>query len=283
MLALHSAAALAQNALPNGRPPREDGPIVRTPPTRATPSAERALLAAHAQRTETVGPPRWGLGAVAFALVSGIGLALTWQLTQPRGRRTMRAAPRAGLSLHPGIEVRALVIAVDWSRRAAIDATLGAVLARADLQTCAGQHTMLATVRDAFATEHVGIRAAAMQAWTTDPAAGPALFEQVLGTTNYRAQAASQSATPGGHDRVAVLSLVVATRCPLPPVPARVDVTAVLRALEALVPPKPEMLAGASALWTPFAPAYGLDAAALRVQFPEAVAVGGAPSSRPVA
>lgn len=263
-VALWSRAAFAQpldasTASPGGgtytRPPREDGVLLATPTAREVPAAERAMVAATASRSESVGPPRWGFGAVAAALVAGFGVALTLQLTGPKRRDPSRASQRAAArvgSTHPGVEIRCVVVALDWNLRASVEHTLSQVRGGPDATTPPTHHATAAAMRDALARVHPSIRAAAVQTWSMTSEESFSFFERIAETMHERVASIGQPQRPPGPPvGVAIAVLTVATRCPLPPLPPRLDAKSLLAVLESLVPPRKELLLSVDVTWAP--------------------------------
>ncbi|MFO0650572.1 MAG: DUF1517 domain-containing protein [Polyangiales bacterium] len=263
-VALWSSAALAQpldasTAPPGGgrytRPPREDGVLIATPAGREVPASEHAMVAATASRSESVGPPRWGLGAVAFALVAGFGVALTLQLTGPKRRDPSRASQRAaarGGSMHPGVEIRCVAVALDWNLRASVEHTLAQVRGSLDGQSPPSKHATASAMRDALARVHPSIRAAAVQTWSMTSEESFSFFERIAETMHERVASIGQPPRPPGPPvGVAIAVLTVATGCPLPPLPPRLDTKSLLAVLESLVPPRKELLLSVDVTWAP--------------------------------
>ncbi len=266
------------------RPPREDGTLIATPPPREVPASERALVSATAARSESIGPPRWGYGALATALVAGIGLALTWQLTQPRrrdpSRASERAAARGSTSLHPGIEVRTAAFALDWNLRASVEHTLSQARSRTNTQTAPPLHATASAMRDALARVLPSIRAAAVQSWSITPDESFAFFERIADTMQSRIdtwRTSRRPPPPGPPVGVVVAVLTVSTKCPLPPIAPALDARALLVALEGLVPPRPELVAAVDVVWVPDEQSAALTQAEAAALFPELVSIS-APS-----
>lgn len=297
-ICLRSAASFAQpvdastpSTSAYTRPAREDGALLTTPTPRNVPAPERALVSATASRAETVGPPRWGLGLLAMALVTGFGLAVTWQLTAPRrrdpSRASERAAARVGGSTHPGVEVRCVAVALDWNLRASVDHTLAQVRGRADGHSPASAHAIASAARDAIARVHPSIRAAAVQSWSISPDESFAFFEKIVDTMHERAaqhENAQRPAPPGPPVGVAIAVLTVSTRCPLPPLTPTLTGPSLLAALESLVPPRRELLLSADLTWVPTSMSVALSPAEAGRLFPELTPIASARSAadRPV-
>jgi hypothetical protein len=260
-LAAHAAPLAAQplELTTYARPPREDGALIFTATAREAPASERALVAATGERVETVGPPRWSLGAFAWALVTGFGVALTLQATRAKAAPAApRPAPRAQPAAHPGVELRCVTVAFDASLRTSVE--------RAVRDAGGEPYATLSALRDALARAHGAIRAASMQTRSVDPASAPTAYDALAASTRARAAAAQGE---HGDDGVAVVALVAAIRGPLPALPPRVDAASVLTALDALVPPRPDKVAAAEVVWAPGA----LSHAAAGAAFPDLVAL----------
>jgi Protein of unknown function (DUF1517) len=291
-ICLRTAAGIAQpvdasttSTLGYTRPAREDGALLTTPAPRTVPTSEHALVSATASRAETVGPPRWGLGLLAMALVTGFGVAVTWQLTAPRrrdpSRASERAAARVGASTHPGVEVRCVAVALDWNLRASVEHTLAQVRARADGQPTASAHAIASAARDAIARVHPSIRAAAVQSWSITPDESFAFFEKIVDTMHERAaqqEKEQRPAPPGPPVGVAIAVLTVSTRCPLPPLLPTLSGPSLLSALESLVPPRRELLLSADLTWVPTSMRVALSHAEAGRLFPELTPIA---STRP--
>lgn len=262
------------------RPPREDGVLLATPRAREVPAAERALVAVTASRSESVGPPRWGFGAVAMALVAGFGVAVALQLTGPRRRDPSRASERAASRVgaaHPGVEVRCVAVALDWNLRASVEHTLSQARRALDASSQSTQHATASAMRDALARVHPSIRAAAAQTWSVTPEESFSFFERIADTMHDRAASVGQPPRPPGPAvGVAIAVLTVSTRCPLPPLPQRLDARSLLAVLEALVPPRKELLLAVDVTWAPEAQSVALSAAEAGRLFPELTPLAGA-------
>lgn len=274
-----NAAPPSQDAGRYTRPPREDGVLLATPAARAIPASERAMVTATASRSESVGPPRWGFGAVAAALVAGIGIALTLQLTGPRRRDPSRASERAANRVgpsHPGVEVRCVAVALDWNLRASVEHTLAQARKGLDPSAAPTQHATAAAMRDALARVHPSIRAAAAQTWSITHDESFSFFERIAETMHERSATPLPTHPPGPPVGVAIAVLSVATRCPLPPLPPRLDARSLVAVLESLVPPRKELLLSVDVTWTPAAQSVALTPDEAGRLFPELTPIEGA-------
>lgn len=167
-----------------------------------------------------------------------------------------RPAPRPQPAAHPGVELRCVTVAFDASLRAGVE--------RAVHDAGGEAHATLSALRDALARAHGAMRAASLQTWSVDPAGAPAAFAQLAAA----ARARSLGAGRGRHRRRRGRDAPRGDPRPAAPaLPPRVD--AASTALDALVPPRPDKVAAAEAVWSPGA----LSHAAAGAAFPDLVAL----------
>lgn len=184
------------------------------------------------------------------------------------------------LTGHPGVEVRRLSVALDWSVRAYVQQTLDGVAASVDMGTPQGLHAGARAARDALANAHKGARYATFQGWALDPARGQQVFGQladalrgrytVESIDNARRVAAPKIAAraeEGGG--LVVVTVLVAAKGPLPPLPSAMGLPGLMAALDGLIPPRPDLLAALEVIWSPAAPDDRMSSAELEVLYPE--------------
>jgi hypothetical protein len=197
-------------------------------------------------------------------------------------RKKNAPSQRSQSGIHPGIELRRLTLCLDWNRRSAIDHTLAQVRSKAASSPHA-QHIVAAAVRDAIARSHEVLRGAVFQSWSLTQDQGQQAFRQCSTSLRMRGLP-SPLATLGvgpvpavpGNSYVCV-TLVVATCCPLPALPSRMDVSSVLSVLESMVPPHPDLLVAFDVLWLPESRATAIPGNLLHAVVPECLALSNTP------
>lgn len=230
------------------------------------------------------GPARTLPGAVAGAVAFGLGAALTFWLTREGATAHRPQGPtRAPVPMrHPGVEVRRISIAFDWTARASIQHALSEASARVDTSTPQGLHASAEIARNALAAAHRAARYGVFQSWALDPEKGQEVFGRVADSLrgrytvesidNARRVAAPKLAArseegPG----LVVVSLLVAARGALPPLPPAMNLPALMAALEGMIPPRAENLAALEAVWSPADEGDPMSSAELEVLYPELV------------
>jgi hypothetical protein len=235
------------------------------------------------------GPTRTLPGAVAGVVVFGLGAALTFWLTR-EGAAAPPAPPMRPLSAgrapgpmhHPGVEVRRVSIAFDWTARASIQHALSEASARVDTSTPQGLHAAAEIARNALANAHRAARYGVFQSWALDPARGQQVFGQVADSLrgrytvetidNARRVAAPKLAArseegPG----LVVVTLLIAAKGALPPLPPVMNLPALMAALEGMIPLRAEQLAALEVVWSPAEEGDPMSSAELEVLYPELV------------
>ncbi|MDB4932652.1 MAG: hypothetical protein JWM10_5136, partial [Myxococcaceae bacterium] len=136
---------------------------------------------------------------------------------------------------------------------------------------------------DALAEAHRAARYAAFQGWSLDPAGAEAVFGQVAaslrGRTTPATVAGARSAEAPG---LVVVTLLVAAKGPLPPLPSALGLPALMAALEGIVPARPDLLADFALVWTPADEGAPLSPAEVEALYPELLRLddGAAPGRR---
>lgn len=269
------------------RPPPGALPLTRDERSRVVTNDEYQVTHPQQDFNARYGPTRTLPGAIAGAVVFGLGAALTFWIT--REGRTPPAAPpvrplspgRApGPMHHPGVEVRRVSIAFDWTARASIQHALSEASARVDTSTPHGLHAAAEIARNALANAHRAARYGVFQSWALDPARGQQVFGQVADSLrgrytvetidNARRVAAPKLAArseegPG----LVVVTLLVAAKGALPPLPPVMNLPALMAALEGMIPPRAEQLAALEVVWSPADEGDPMSSAELEVLYPE--------------
>ena len=239
------------------------------------------------------GPARLGLGAIAGLIATGLGFAVTFLITREmssQARSPSRAGyPHAPVMAHPGVEVRRVSVALDWNARAFVQQTLAQVAATTDMSTPQGLHKAALAARDCIARSHAAIRYANQQSWSLTPDVAQATFAQVADQLRgrYTVETINQTrrtlgpamkarAEEGGG--LVVVTLLVAVKGPLAPLPQDMNRPAVLAALEALVPPRADRLAALEVVWSPAEDADRMSSAELETLYPELVRLDDSPA-----
>ncbi|TAK20004.1 MAG: DUF1517 domain-containing protein [Myxococcaceae bacterium] len=264
------------------RPPAREIALTTSSRTRSIDNAEYQITHPQQDFNARYGPTRTLPGAVAGALAFGLGAALTFWLTRegasaPRPQGPMRAPVPMR---HPGVEVRRVSIAFDWTARASIQHALSRAAAGIDPGSPQGLHAAATLARDALAAAHRGARYGVFQSWALDPAQGQQVFGRVADSLrgrytvetidNARRVAgpklrASSEEGPG----LVVVSLLVASKGPLPPLPPGMSLPALMAALEGMIPPRAEQLAALEVVWSPADEGDPMSSAELEVLYPE--------------
>lgn len=229
------------------------------------------------------GPPRYGLGAVAGALTFGLLFGITLLLT----RRRPRAPAATPAAQHPGVELRLVSVAFDWSVRAQLQRELAALAARISATTPQGLHALATSARDLLITAHRAARFGVFQSFATDLGRAQPLFNQLAD----RARARYTVETVNNAHRIlgpavdaraeegaglVVVSLLIASRGPLPQLPTTLDGPALMRALQECVPARADRLLAAEIVWSPASERDRMSSAELAVLYPELLPLGGA-------
>lgn len=247
--------------------PRVLGPVLLAPPPRAVPPEERRLTAPALGPRDGLGPPRWGLGALAAALVTGFGATVTWLATRPSPQRGRRRGPGGDAR----VELRRVTVSLAGDGRRAVESALAAVAARVDPATDGGRHALVLAVRDAIVQAGAMVAHGAFQTWSLPAEGGEAL---TLATGRQRAaRAIAGSARPDDPLALATVTLRVIVRGALPPLPARGDAGGLIAALGSMVPPRPDLLLAADLAWAPADPGARFSRAELAAASPELVSV----------
>jgi len=264
------------------RPSPRDLPPSTERRARPLDDAEYQITHPHQDFNARYGPTRTLPGAVAGALAFGLGAALTFWLTRegasaPRPQGPMRAPVPMR---HPGVEVRRVSIAFDWTARASIQHALSRAAVGIDPNSPQGLHAAATLARDALAAAHRGARYGVFQSWALDPAQGQHVFGRVADSLrgrytvetidNARRVAgpklrASSEEGPG----LVVVSLLVASKAALPPLPPGMNLPALMAALEGMIPPRAEQLAALEVVWSPADEGDPMSSAELEVLYPE--------------
>jgi len=214
------------------RPPAREIALTTSSRTRSFDNAEYQITHPQQDFNARYGPARTLPGAVAGALAFGLGAALTFWLTRegasaPRPQGPMRAPVPMR---HPGVEVRRVSIAFDWTARASIQHALSRAAVGIDPNSPQGLHAAATLARDALAAAHRGARYGVFQSWALDPAQGQQVFGRVADSLRGRytvetidnarrvAGPKLQASSEEGPGLV-VVSLLVASKGPLPPLP----------------------------------------------------------------
>jgi len=271
------------------RPRAHEFPLITAPHTRPVESDEYQLTHPQQDFNARYGPTRTLAGAITGAVVFGLGAALTFWLT--REGPTPPAAPPVrplspgrvpGPMHHPGVEVRRVSIAFDWTARASVQHSLSEASARVDTSTPQGLHAAAEIARNALANAHRAARYGVFQSWALDPARGQQVFGQLADSLrgrytvetidNARRVAAPKLAArseegPG----LVVVTLLVATKGALPPLPPVMNLPALMAALEGMIPPRAEQLAALEVVWSPAEEGDPMSSAEMEVLYPELV------------
>jgi uncharacterized membrane protein len=267
------------------RPPPRELPLSTATPTRAYTDAEYQLTHPQIDYTPRYGPARAGAGAATAAALFGLGALLSVRLTRGGAARRSPVRPpmpghAPGPAPHPGVEVRRVSVALDWGARAAIQHGLAQVSATVDTGTPQGLHAAASRARDALAGAHRAARYAAFQSWSLDPARGQGVFGQVadslrgrytVETVDHarRVAAPKTAARREEGEGLVVVTLLVAAKGPLAPLPAALDLPALMAALDGIVPARPDLLAALEVVWSPAEEGDRLSSAELEALYPE--------------
>ena len=260
------------------RPEAREIPVTTAAHTRVVPAAESALAHPRQDLHVHYGPPRALAGGLAGVAFFGVAAALTLWLTRdatagrplPAGRPP-RPSRAPGAMPHPGVEVRRVSIAFDWSALESIQQALGSV----DPGALNGLHAAATRARDALADAHRAARYGAFETWSLDPAQGPLVFGEVADSLRRRATAeALDRARRGAGNPMkgpgfVVVTLLVATRGPLAPLPPAPSLAALMAALAGMIPARAEQLAAMEVVWSPTDTGGPLSAAEIAVFYPE--------------
>lgn len=268
------------------RPSPVDLAPTERPGTHPVDDAEYRVAHPSRDYNRPFGPTRTLAGLATGGVVFGLGAALTLWLTRSgasssrpvhRAPATYRPPVAAG---HPGVEVRRVSVAFDWSARAYIQQTLDGVAATVDTNTPQGLHAAAGAARDALAGAHKGARYGSFQGWALDPARGQQVFGQLADALRGRytvesVNNARRVAAPKMTARVeegaglVVVTVLVAVKGPLPPLPPVMSLPSLMAALDGLVPPRADLLAALEVVWSPAAPDDRMSSAELEVLYPE--------------
>ncbi len=267
------------------RPAPVDLAPTERPGTHPVDDAEFRIAHPSRDYNQRYGPTRTLAGLATGGVVFGLGAALTLWLTRSGGasRPTHRApaAYRAPVAAgHPGVEVRRISVAFDWSVRGYIQQTLDGVAGSVDMSSPQGLHAAARAACDAMAGAHKGARYASFQGWSLDPARGQQVFGQLADALRGRYTAESvdnarRVAAPKLTARVeegaglVVVTLLVAVKGPLPPLPQVLNLPSLLSALDGLVPLRADLLAALEVVWSPAASDDRMSSAELEVLYPE--------------
>lgn len=269
------------------RPSPRELPLSRSPRTRTIDDAEYRVTHPSRDYNTRYGPSRTAAGLAAGAAFFGVGAALTFWLTRDgAGARPMSSArppmpSRApGPMHHPGVEVRRVSIAFDWTARASIQHALATVSAAVDTSTPHGLHAAAMAARDALANAHRAARYGVFQSYALDPARGQQVFGQVadslrarytVETVNHARRVAGPKSAARAEEGpgLVVVTLLVAAKGPLPPLPPAMSLPALMAALEGLVPPRADQLAALEVVWSPADEGDPMSSAELEVLYPE--------------
>jgi uncharacterized membrane protein len=261
---------------------------------RVATEAERAAASPSWSSGYESGPLRWGYGAVAGLLVFGVGLALTLAATRRRPDSVVPVGgayppgptkvPSVRPSPHPGVELRQISVAFDWTARAQIQQQLEALSARVDPSTPPGLHAVAIAARDILSGAHRAARygmfqsvarpaATAQRAFA--PLADRARGRYTVETVNNAMRVLHAASVPRAHegDGLVVVSLLVAANGPLPQLPATMDVPSLMNALHESVPPRADRLCALEVVWSPASEADRMSSAELTVLYPELLAL----------
>lgn len=264
------------------RPQARELALTTAPHTRPIDYDEYQITHPQQDFNARYGPARTLPGAVAGAVAFGFGAALTFWVTRdwasaPRPQGPMRAPVPMR---HPGVEVRRVSIAFDWTARASIQHALSEASARVDTSTPHGLHAAAEIARNALANAHRAARYGVFQSWALDPARGQQVFGQLADSLrgrytvetidNARRVAAPKLAArseegPG----LVVVTLLVAAKGALPPLPPVMSLPALMAALEGMIPPRAEQLAALEVVWSPAEEGDPMSSAELEVLYPE--------------
>ncbi|MEZ4393888.1 MAG: DUF1517 domain-containing protein [Polyangiales bacterium] len=274
---------------------RPRGPASPGQPTlraedRTADEAERRAASPTWTSGEERGPLRWGAGALAGALVFGVGLAFTFAATQPRARTSRRPPPQPGvapprpLSLHPsdhpGVEVRSVSVAFYASARAELQARFAQLAASADPSTPPGLYALACAARDLLTGAHGAACYGAFQSFAADPSQAQARFGQLaerarsrytVETVNNARRVQGPAIRPRAEegDGLVVVTLLVAARGALPDLPTAVDLPSLMHALQNAVPARPDRLLALELVWSPASPSDRMSSAELATLYPE--------------
>jgi hypothetical protein len=182
-------------------------------------------------------------------------------------------------------EVRRVSVGLDWSVRAAVQAALDEAASEADPSTERGRRLALARVRDLLRAHLQGVRYAAFITHTDGPEKAQERFETTAATLNARYDHATLSdqrraeppevtARREEGEGFVVVSIVVATDKPLPPLAMWPTREAIDGALITLVPPEELALLALEVVWSPSIDQDRLSSAELEMLYPELVRVG---------
>ncbi|MDO9022611.1 MAG: DUF1517 domain-containing protein [Myxococcales bacterium] len=269
------------------RPSPRDFPVARVSRIRPVDDAEYQVAHPSRDYNTRYGPARTAAGLAAGAAFFGVGAALTFWLTRDgAGARPMPSVrppmpSRApGPMHHPGVEVRRVSIAFDWTARASIQHALATVSAAVDPGTPHGLHAAAMAARDALANAHRAARYGVFQSYALDPARGQQVFGQIADSLRgrYTVETVNNARRVAGPKSVAraeegpglvVVTLLVATKGPLPPLPPAMSLPALMAALEGLIPPRAEQLAALEVVWSPADEGDPMSSAELEVLYPE--------------
>lgn len=273
------------------RPSPYAGRPVEAPPPRVT-EDESSLTHPALDTSLRYGPPRAvpGLvaGAITFGLLAGLSLFVSRRRSEPAAPRLAPGVAPSGPAFpvappreaHPGFEVRRVTVALDWTARAQVQAALARVAASVPMNTPEGLHAGAVAARDVVAGAHASARYGAFQSFPLDASRAEQTFGQLADhlRNRYTVETISNArrvtgvnvqarADEGGG--LVVVSLLVAVKGALPPLPATVDLPGLMAALSALVPPRADRLIALEVVWSPAEDTDRMSSAELQVLYPE--------------
>jgi hypothetical protein len=263
------------------RPPAGEIPLPWRSHARAVSSDEYQITHPRRDDSTRYGPTRTAAGAAGAAAFFGVGAALTMWLTREGAARRAPAHGRAPAPMHhPGVEVRRVSVAFDWTARAFIQhrlAQVSAAVAPGDPQAL---HAAATAARDALAEAHRAARYGVFQTYALDPARGQQVFGQIADSLRGRYTVetidnARRVAAPKASARaeegpgLVVVTLLVAAKGPLPALPPAMSLPALMAALAGLIPPRAEQLAALEVVWSPADEGDPMSSAELEVLYPE--------------
>lgn len=236
------------------------------------------------------GPLRWGAGALAGALVFGVGLAFTLAATQPRARTSRRPPPQPGaapprpLSLqpsdHPGVEVRSVSVAFHAGARDALQRSFARLAGSIDASTPQGLFALACAARDIVTSAHRAAVMGAFQSFAADTSQAQARFTQLaerarsrytIETVDNARRVVGPAMQPRAEegDGLVVVTLLIAAKGALPDLPAAMDLPSLMHALQNAVPVRADRLLAMELVWSPSDPRDRMSSAELSVLYPE--------------
>lgn len=264
------------------------GPVETTARERRPTDEETRLANPALNFIWTSGPvkPAWPLaaGGGTFVVMLGLTLLATRQRAGQRrfasgGLAQATATPGVVPTLHPGVELRRVTVAIDHSARAAVQGALASIASRVDTTTPAGLHAAAEAARDAITQARGAIRYGVAQSRSLSEAAGQAAFasqaDELRGRytveTVGRARRAAPKLAPRPEEGggLVVVSVLVAARGALPAPPAGGDLPSLMGALHAMVPPRADRLLALEVVWSPSEDADRMSSAELESLYPE--------------